>query len=73
MCDLSNPIFHDEDKAREWLEARIWPDGPVCPHCGTVDQATLMQGESHRPVPIPAHPATYSGNIRPLIPEYPAT
>lgn len=49
MCDLSNPIFHDEDKAREWLEARIWPDGPVCPHCGVIDQATLMRGKSHRP------------------------
>ena len=49
MCDLSNPIFHDETKAREWLETRIWPNGPVCPHCGVVDQATLMKGKSHRP------------------------
>lgn len=48
MCDLSNPIFHNEDKARDWLEARIWPEGPVCPHCGTIDQATLMTGKSHR-------------------------
>lgn len=47
--DFSNPIFHSEAKAREWLEARIWPDGPVCPHCGVIDQATLMQGNSHRP------------------------
>lgn len=49
MSDLSNPIFHDETKAREWLEARIWPNGPVCPHCGVVGQATLMHGKSHRP------------------------
>src|SRR5260370_17223287 len=49
MSDLSNPIFTDEAKAREWLEARIWPDGPICPHCGVIDQATLMHGESHRP------------------------
>jgi len=49
MTDFSNPIFHDETKAREWLEARLWPEGPVCPHCGVVDQATLMQGKSHRP------------------------
>jgi transposase-like protein len=47
--DLLNPIFTNETKAREWLEARIWPDGPVCPHCGVVDQATRMNGESHRP------------------------
>lgn len=49
MSDLSNPIFHDETKAREWLEARLWPDGPICPKCGVVGQATLMHGESHRP------------------------
>jgi transposase-like protein len=48
MSDFSNPIFHDETKAREWLEARLWPNGPVCPHCGTIDEATLMQGQSHR-------------------------
>ena len=49
MSDFSNPIFHDETKARKWLEARIWPDGPICPHCGTVNEATLMKGNSHRP------------------------
>ncbi len=49
MSDLSKPIFHNETKAREWLEARLWPDGPICPKCGTVGEATLMQGESHRP------------------------
>lgn len=49
MSDLSNPIFHDAEKAREWLERQLWPDGPICPHCGTVGEATLMQGKSHRP------------------------
>jgi len=48
MSNLSNPIFQDETKAREWLEARVWPNGPVCPHCGVVDQATLMNGETTR-------------------------
>ena len=49
MSDFSNPIFHDETKARKWLEARLWPDGPICPHCGTIGEATLMKGKSHRP------------------------
>lgn len=49
MSDLSNPIFHDETAAREWLEARVWPHGPVCPKCGEVGRATLMKGRSHRP------------------------
>jgi len=47
--NLSNPIFQDADAARQWLEARLWKDGPICPHCGVVGEATLMQGESHRP------------------------
>ncbi len=49
MSDYSNPIFHDETKAREWLEARLWPQGPICPKCGTVDEATLMKGKTTRP------------------------
>ena len=32
--DLTAPEFHDEEKAREWLEALRWPSGPFCPHCG---------------------------------------
>jgi transposase-like zinc ribbon protein len=32
MCKLDNLIFHDADKAREYLEAKLWPNGPVCPH-----------------------------------------
>lgn len=30
-------MFSDENKAREWLEAKRWPDGPYCPHCGSVN------------------------------------
>ncbi len=48
MADLLNPIFQDADKAREWLEARIWPNGPICPKCGVVDEATLMKGKTTR-------------------------
>ncbi|MEE9380970.1 MAG: transposase, partial [Hyphomonadaceae bacterium] len=38
MTSLTDPIFTDPDKAREHLEAQRWPDGPVCPHCGAVDE-----------------------------------
>jgi transposase-like protein len=48
MSDLSNPIFHDETAAREWLEARVWKNGRICPHCGVVGQSTLMNGETTR-------------------------
>jgi transposase-like protein len=46
---LSAAIFHDADKAREWLEARLWKDGPICPKCGVINQATLMKGRTTRP------------------------
>jgi transposase-like protein len=50
MTDLQNPIFTDETAAREALEAVRWPDGPVCPHCGTVgDKVAKVEGKSHRP------------------------
>jgi transposase-like protein len=47
--DLTDPIFHDENKAREHLEAQRWPDGPFCPHCSEVDNICRLQGKSHRP------------------------
>ena len=28
-------MFPDDDTAREWIERIRWPEGPVCPHCGS--------------------------------------
>jgi len=36
MSVLSNPYFHDEAKAFEYLESILWPEGSVCPHCGSM-------------------------------------
>src|SRR3982074_1961396 len=51
MCDLTNPIFTDPDKAREHLEKLHWPDGPICRHCGNADsnRITKLAGNSTRP------------------------
>src|ERR1700676_595160 len=52
MTDLlKNPIFQDEPKARDWLEARVLPQGRICPHCGNIDQdrITKLDGSAHRP------------------------
>src|SRR3954463_15498281 len=51
MVDLTKPIYTDANKAREHLEGLHWPNGPVCPHCGNVDQARIkkMEGKSLRP------------------------
>jgi transposase-like protein len=34
---LNAPYFHDEAAAYEYVEAHLWPTGPVCPHCGNCD------------------------------------
>jgi len=48
--DLTNPIYHDDDRARAHLEALLWPDGPFCPRCGvTGDRITKLKGKSTRP------------------------
>ena len=49
--DLQNPAFHDEDAARDALEAIRWPNGPFCPHCGNLDRDKVAKGKgkAHRP------------------------
>jgi transposase-like protein len=42
-------IYTDEVAARKHLESLLWPDGPVCPHCGSLDVATKLKGKSTRP------------------------
>ena len=42
-------IYTDENAARRHLEKLQWPDGPICPHCGVVNEATLLKGKSTRP------------------------
>lgn len=47
-ADLFAPHFQDADKARAYLEALRWPNGPVCPHCGVEDEAYALKGEATR-------------------------
>ena len=49
MTNLTDKIFTDPEAARKHFEAIRWPNGPVCPHCGVVSEATLVKGKSHRP------------------------
>ena len=46
--DLTNEIFTNEDAARAHFEKLRWPNGAVCPHCGSVDKATELKGKSTR-------------------------
>jgi transposase-like protein len=45
---LDQKHFHDEHAAYAYVEARIWPNGPVCPHCGGVDRIGKLKGKSTR-------------------------
>jgi len=51
--NLTDKIYQDAEAAREHLERINWPNGPVCPHCGNVDQASIAKvagkKQSHRP------------------------
>jgi transposase-like protein len=36
---FAEPHFQNDEAARAMLESILWPDGPVCPHCGVVNHA----------------------------------
>jgi transposase-like protein len=39
------PQYQNEDTARAYLEARLWPEGPICPHCGVIEESTKLDRE----------------------------
>ncbi|RBI67300.1 IS1595 family transposase [Roseovarius sp. TE539] len=49
MSVLSKLYMHDEAAAFAHVESIIWPDGPVCPHCGVVDRAYRLTGVRSKP------------------------
>ena len=46
---LNQPYFQDEDAAYAKLESIVWPNGAVCPHCGSADKMRRMGGTATRP------------------------
>ncbi|MEZ5872400.1 MAG: IS1595 family transposase [Nitratireductor sp.] len=48
MSVLSDRHFHDEAAAYRFVEARVWPNGATCPHCGGMDRIGKMKGKSTR-------------------------
>jgi len=42
MSILSQPQFHDEAAAFEYVETALWPNGPVCPHCGCTGRVSVI-------------------------------
>lgn len=46
MINITDPLFHDETKAREFLEVQRWPNGPVCPFCNERKNVVRLGGEA---------------------------
>lgn len=46
---LNQPFFQDEEAAYAKLESVVWPNGAVCPHCGSTDRMKKMGGTATRP------------------------
>ena len=47
---LSDPRFFSEEAAFDYVEGQLWPEGPVCPHCGsTADKIGRLAGVRSKP------------------------
>jgi len=46
---LSDPVYHDEDAARSYLERTRWPEYVHCPLCGSLEKISQLGGESMGP------------------------
>ena len=45
----SDPVYHDEDAARSYIEDVRWPDFVTCPLCGAFDMINMLGGGSMGP------------------------
>jgi transposase-like protein len=52
MSILSQPQFHDEAAAFAFVEAELWPTGPICPHCGGYDRISAMTPNKEKRIRI---------------------
>ena len=47
---LSDPRFFNEEAAFAYVEAQLWPNGPVCPHCeAPADKIGHLNGVRSKP------------------------
>lgn len=49
MSILSKKYFHDEAAAFAHVESILWPNGPICPHCGAVENIVALKGIRNKP------------------------
>ncbi len=41
--------YANEEAAIAYVESRLWSNGPVCPHCGVIGEASRSRGKTTRP------------------------
>jgi transposase-like protein len=46
---LTDKHFQDEAAAFAFVEAALWPKGPICPHCGEKARINRLEGTATRP------------------------
>src|ERR1700739_1196944 len=46
---LNAPHLTNEEGAFAYVEARLWPNGPVCPHCVSGERVGKLSGQTTRP------------------------
>ncbi len=50
MSILSQPQFHNEEAAFGFVEAELWPEGPICPHCGGVNRISAIKANPEKKI-----------------------
>lgn len=55
MSVLSQSQFHNEEAAFSWLERTLWPEGPVCPHCGCMGRIGKIKANPDKRVRLGLH------------------
>lgn len=55
MSVLSQPQFHREEAAFDWLEKTLRPQGPVCPHCGGMGRIGKIKANKEARVRMGLH------------------
>ncbi len=61
---LNEPQFLTEAGAFAYVEARLWPKGPVCPFCGGTERIGALKGKTTRPGLYKCYPCQKPFTVR---------
>jgi transposase-like protein len=61
---LNEPQFLTEAGAFAYVEARLWPNGPVCPFCGGTARIGALNGKTTRPGLYKCYPCQKPFTVR---------